>query len=151
MKTLVSNKRAFFDYEILEKFTCGLSLLGWEVKSIRNGKCSIFNSYVVEKLNELFLKGASISLDKSVLFRNSDLEKRDRKLLLNKSEINNIKKGMKVRGQSVVPLEIIINQKGLIKLNIAIVRGRKKFDKRELLKKRDVGRSIAQYRKQSLK
>lgn len=142
MKVLVNNKKAYFDYEIIDKFQAGLVLKGWEVKSLKAFHGSLIGSYVRERDGEVFLIGSNIPMWRSAGFDIKDNPIRDRKLLMKKSEARNIFEKAKKTRLTVVPLQIIENDKGLIKVEIALVKGRKKFDKRAQIKKRDLSRSI---------
>lgn len=139
---LISNDKARFDYEILETLTAGLVLSGPEVKSIRSGKCSIKGSYVKIFDNEAYLVGAMIApYQVGNVGKNYD-EQRTRKLLLKKSELKYLIGKSEERGLTLVPLKIF-DAHGLLKLEIGIGKGKKKYDKRESIKKRDTKRIIA--------
>jgi len=140
-KDLVTNKKAYFDYEILEKFEAGIALLGMEVKSLKMGKVSLVGAYVVIKQHEAFLLNATIS-PYQPQNTSSDYEpQRTRKLLLKTKEINYLSNKTKQQGLTLIPLKVY-NKNGLIKIEIALVKGKKKFDKREALKKKEVKRKI---------
>lgn len=141
MTTYIRNKKATFNYEILEKFEAGIVLFGYEVKAIRTGKASLVGAYIVLREGEAFLKGATISFYQEANTPESYNPERERKLLLNKKELAKIEKELNTAGLTVVPLSLY-NEKSKIKLEIALVRGKKKVDKRETLKKRDVKRDI---------
>ena len=128
----ITNKKVRFEYEIIEKYSCGIVLIGNEVKSIKDGKVSIVDTYCFIKNGEMIVKNLNIT---------SSEDKRDIKLLLNKKEINGIIKRME-KGLTIVPYRIFTNDKGLIKLEIVIGRGKKLFDKRESLKKKDQERDM---------
>ncbi len=145
---LLTNKRATHDYEIKERFEAGISLHGWEVKSLRQKHGSLSESYVTVKRNErgtpeLFLKKAHIPhYQPNQISENGD-PYRERKLLLKKKEIAHIAEALKQKGVSVIPLRIY--EKGnLMKVEIALAKGKKKHDKREDLKKRAIQREIQQ-------
>ena len=132
----IKNKRAYFDYEILEKFVCGMQLFGTEVKSIRRSKASLNESFCAFTGNELFVINMHIA-DYDFGNLNNHENRRDRKLLLKKKELQRIQKKVKESGLTVIPLTMFMNGKGLIKLEIGIARGKKTYDKRETLKKDD--------------
>ena len=142
---LTINKRASFDYELLEKFEAGLVLTGPEVKSIKTGHISLKGSYVTFKrtnkeLPELYLTNAHIPLYKHARVENYNPE-RPRKLLLKKSEIRYLVGKAQEKGLTLVPIKLY-NKNNLIKLEFAIARGKKKVDKREAIKKREIERKI---------
>lgn len=135
------NKKATFNYEILEKFEGGLSLLGFEVKSIKEGRASLDGSYVILRGGELFLVGASIP-PYQVNNTPKDYDPlKPRKILLTKKEIKKISDQESQKGLTLVPISLY-NKGRNIKLEFAIARGKKKFDKRESIKKRDSDREI---------
>ncbi len=139
-KSLVKNKRAFFDYEILERFTAGIVLLGHEVKSLKSGGGHFTGTYITERRGELFLEHFHIPLYKKTTLENYEPE-RSRKLLVKRAEINKIASSLHTEGVTIVPLECGL-QNGKIKIDFALVRGKKKYDKRESLKKKDTARRI---------
>ena len=130
------NKKAHFSYIISDVFICGLQLKGSEIKSIRDGQVNISESYCIISNNELWVKNMDIARYK---FCNEEdyAPLRLRKLLLNKTEIKKIKKQLDEKGMSLVPIKLIINEKGFAKLEIGLGKGKKNYDKRETLKKRD--------------
>lgn len=142
MKILSSNKKAYYDYEVLDKYEAGISLLGWEVKSIKNTNFNITNGYIVPRDNELLMVGMRVGLLQGSFEQDKNKETRDRKLLLKKSEIFTIMHKVKTKGLTVVPLEVYLNDRGLIKVAIAIVKGKKKYQKKDKIKERDQIRSI---------
>ncbi|MFA6024065.1 MAG: SsrA-binding protein SmpB [Candidatus Gracilibacteria bacterium] len=139
-KSLIKNKRAFFDYEVLERFTAGIVLLGHEVKSLKNGGGHFTGSYITEKGGELFLEHFHIPLYKKSTLLHYEPE-RPRKLLLRKAEITKIASELHTAGVTIVPLECGL-QSGKIKIDFALARGKKQYDKRESLKKKDTTRRI---------
>lgn len=141
MKILANNKKANYDYEIIKKYEAGISLLGAEVKSVKSGKISIKDSFVSINEKGLFLKGSQIVIPSHITMDRPQ-EKRDRQLLLNKSEIKELKNEVERKGLTIVPLSIYLNNKGFVKLSIALVKGKKNYDKREVIKKRDQDRQI---------
>ncbi|MCB0389947.1 MAG: SsrA-binding protein SmpB [Bdellovibrionales bacterium] len=140
IKIVTENKKARHDYEILEKFEAGLVLVGSEVKSLRGQQVSLKDSYISFRGEEAFLQGAYISEYKQSSHFNHDPE-RLRKILLNKEELKKIYGSMREKGYSCVPLKIYF-KKGKAKVEIALVRGKQKGDKRESIKKRDVNRDL---------
>lgn len=142
MKILSSNKKAYYDYEVLDKYEAGISLLGWEVKSIKNTNFNITNGYIVPRDNELLMVGMRVGILQGSFEQDKNKETRDRKLLLKKSEIFTIMHKVKTKGLTVVPLEVYLNDRGLIKVAIAIVKGKKKYQKKDKIKERDQIRSI---------
>jgi SsrA-binding protein len=142
MNLVTKNKKATYEYEIIQKITAGIQLVGSEVKSIRNHKVSISESYCYIKGGEMYIKGMHISEYKqSGNYDNHD-PIRDRKLLLNKIEINKLKDGIEQRGLTIIPISVIIDDRGLIKIEIALSRGKKVHDKRNDIKKRDIERDL---------
>ena len=140
MKKSVSivNKKAKFEYEFLQTKTCGIQLVGSEVKSIRGGKASISEGYCYFNNGELFVKGMNIS---DYGFGSSHDTTRDRKLLLKRKELNNLENQL-TNGLTIIPYRLFLNDKGLIKMEIALARGKKLYDKRETIKNRDIDRDM---------
>ncbi len=139
---LADNRKARFDYEILEKFTAGLELLGLEVKSIKEGKINLLGSFVVVRGGEAYLVGADIPPYQP---KNAPKEydaTRPRKLLLSKEEIAELETAEAQQGLTIVPLSVY-NKGRFLKVDIAIARGKKQFDKRQAIKKRDTDREIS--------
>lgn len=137
----IRNKRASFDFEFIEKFVAGIQLYGTEIKSIRAGKASLVDSFCFFVRGELWVKGMHISEYKFGTFYNHE-EKRERKLLLNRKELDKLDRKTKESGLTIVPVRLFINDKGLAKLEIALARGKKSYDKRESLKQKDAKREI---------
>ena len=143
MKVLSKNKKAYFDYQILEKFEAGMVLIGQEVKSIKSGRINLAGSYVVLRNEEVYLIGANIPPYQP---KNAPIDynpERSRKLLLKKSEIKYLIGKVKQKGLTLIPLRVY-TKRGRIKLGFAIAKGKKKVDKRELIKKREAERKIRQ-------
>ncbi len=141
MKSLISHKRAYFDFEILETFEAGISLLGTEVKSIRHGQGKLEGAHVVIRGGEAFLVGSSIpAFQKKNTSTTYDPE-RTRKLLLTRKEIAELHQKSEKQGLTIVPIKLY-NKASKLKLEIAIAKGKKKQDKREAIKKRDTNRDI---------
>lgn len=142
MPTYIQNKKAYADYEILETFEAGLCLLGHEVKSLRQFQGSLRGAYIIIRGREAFLVNASIPpfQERNVYVSYDD--KRIRKLLLRRREIRRLAAASEERGLTIVPLSVY-NKVNRLKIEIAIVRRRKKYDKREVLKQRDTEREIS--------
>ena len=141
MKVLANNKKAMFDYEILEKFEAGIVLNGQEVKSIRSGNISLKGSYVVIRGEEPYLIGANIPPYQPKNISPEYDPERTRKLLLNKKEINYLIGKTQERGLTLIPLKVYTKY-ARIKLEFGVGKGKKKVDKREVIKKRDINRDI---------
>jgi SsrA-binding protein len=137
----ITNRKAYHDYFILKEFVAGLQLVGSEVKSLAKGEANLQDSFCYSINNEIFVKGIYISPNKMSSYTNHE-EKRDRKLLLTKKEIKSITSELKFnRGLTIIPLEIF-ELNGKFKLKISIAKGKKSYDKRESLKKRDIEKEI---------
>lgn len=132
----IKNRRASFDYEILESFTAGLVLTGTEIKSIRQGKAGLTDTYCMMENKELWVKNMYIA-EYAMGSYNNHATHRDSKLLLNRKEINKIAKAAEQPGFSIIPLKIFISDRGLAKMVIAIARGKKQYDKRQSIKERE--------------
>jgi SsrA-binding protein len=141
-KSIAKNKKAFFDYEILDQFEAGIKLLGSEVKSCRAGNLNLKASYISILNNKAFVKNLHISQFKFSQDKNYD-PLRERELLLNAKELHKIQNELNTQGVTVVPLEIYLKN-NLFKLRIGVCRGKKSYDKRESLKRKAQGRDIAQ-------
>ena len=137
----IKNKKARFNYEIGDTFTAGMVLTGTEIKSIRDGKANINDSYCVVDNGEVWVKSMHIS-EYSFGSYNNHSVKRDRKLLLNKKEISKIAKETEQPGFTIVPIKIFISDRGFAKLVIGIGRGKKQYDKRQSIKEREDKRNI---------
>ncbi|MCD8172586.1 MAG: SsrA-binding protein SmpB [Alistipes sp.] len=137
----IKNKRATFDYEILETWTAGIVLTGTEIKSLRLGKASMVDCYCYVDRGEIFIRGLNISEYHWGTYNNHQ-PKRDRKLLLQKREISKIARALQDKGLTVVGMRVFINDRGLAKAVIGLARGRKSFDKREYVKEKDVKREL---------
>lgn len=141
MKIFAQNKKARYDFFIEEIFEAGLSLLGTEVKSVKAGKVNLKESYIELKNGEVFVTGMNISpYDMASSFNHDPT--RDRKLLLSKREISTLDKSKSQDGYTIVPTKIYANDRGFIKLEIAIAKGKKNYDKRQTIAKRDSDRRI---------
>lgn len=142
----IQNRRARFDYEILDKYNAGIVLTGTEIKSIRLGKASIAESFCEFSNNELFVINATIE---EYLYGThyNHKAKSERKLLLNKKELKKLEKDNQNKGLTIVPLRLYTTDKGLAKLEIALCKGKKNYDKRESLKEQDTKRDIDRIKK----
>ncbi|MCB9335255.1 MAG: SsrA-binding protein SmpB [Flavobacteriales bacterium] len=140
-KINIKNKRASFEYEFLETFTAGIVLTGTEIKSIRAGKASIIEGYCFIKDGELFIKNMYIAEYEQGTYNNHN-PKRDRKLLLNRHEIDKLEKKKKDVGLTIIPLKLFLSKNGFAKLDIALAKGKKLHDKREDLKAKDDKRAM---------
>ena len=137
----IRNKRATFDYEILEEYIAGVVLVGTEIKSLRMGKASLTDSYCYFEQGELWIRNVNIA-EYAWGTCNNHVPKRDRKLLLNRKELNKLQRTLQDRGLTVVGLRMFINERGLAKIVIGLARGRKSYDKREYLKENDARREM---------
>ncbi|MFY0601840.1 MAG: SsrA-binding protein SmpB [Cyclobacteriaceae bacterium] len=137
----IKNRKASYEYTFLEKFEAGIVLKGSEIKSIREGKASITEAYCFISNNELFIKGMNISYYKESSF-NAHEPARDRKLLLKAREIEKLRVKTEEKGLTIVPTRIFINARGLAKLEVALSQGKKLFDKRDSIKKKDQEREL---------
>lgn len=138
----IKNLRATFDYAIGDTFTAGIVLTGTEIKSVRLGKASLVDTFCYVDRGEVWVKNMYIA-EYFYGTYNNHLERRDRKLLLNRKEIRQLEKEGKESGFTIVPLRLFINDRGLAKLVIGIGRGKKEFDKRQSIKERDDKRAMA--------
>jgi len=143
----IKNKRASFEYEFLDKYIAGIKLTGTEIKSIRTGNANINDAFCIFVNTELFVRGMHISEYDKGTYNNHD-PKQDRKLLLNRKELNKLKRKSQEKGLTIVATFLFVNAKGLAKLEIALSRGKKQFDKREDIKKKDVNRELDRARKE---
>lgn len=147
----IKNKRASFEYSFIDKYLAGIQLTGTEIKSIREGKSTINEAFCVFILtkrskenpmkgnSELFIRNMHIAHYFNGTYNNVE-EKRDRKLLLNKRELEKLQDKLKDQGLTIVPIRLFVNEKGYAKLEIALAKGKKIFDKRDDIKKRDIER-----------
>lgn len=140
MKIIANNKKALFEYEIIDKYEAGIKLQGTEVKSIREGSCNINDSYVIIKNGKPYILNMNIAKYKNGNIFNHD-ETRTRELLLNKSEIRKLEAKVKEKGLAIVALKLYFKE-ALVKVEIALARGKNTNDKRESIKEKDINRSI---------
>jgi SsrA-binding protein len=141
MKIVVSNKAAFYNYEIAESFEVGIALLGSEVKSVREGRVSLKDSYAEVKGGEVFLLQANISPYEPANRFNHD-PKRERKLLLHRREIKRLIGKIKEKGFTLIPTKVLLNEKGKVKVEIALAKGKRTFQKKEAIKERELKREV---------
>ncbi len=137
----IRNRKASFEFRFLEKFEAGIILKGTEVKSLREGKASVQEAYCYLRDDELFIKGMHIAPYTQASFSSHEMT-RDRKLLLKKKELKKLKSKTEEKGLTIVPVRIFINNRGFAKLEIALAQGKKLFDKREDIKKKDQDREL---------
>jgi SsrA-binding protein len=138
----ITNKKASYEYAFLMQFKAGLVLTGTEVKSLRNGSANLTDAFCTVINDEVWIKNLHISEYKEGSYENHEL-KRQRKLLLQKTEIKKINSKLKEKGITLIPLDIHFNERGFAKVTIAVARGKKLFDKRETLKEKDIKRAMA--------
>lgn len=136
-KVEIRNKKASFEYFLDEVFEAGIVLTGTEIKSVRNAKASVSEAYCAFQDGELYVKNMHIAEYEFGTYSNHD-PKRDRKLLLNFRELKKLSTKTKERGYTIIPVMLFLNEKGLAKLNIALARGKKLYDKRETIKTKDL-------------
>lgn len=137
----IKNKRATFDYELVDTFTAGIVLTGTEIKSIRLGKASLVDTFCFFARNELWVKNMHIA-EYFYGSYNNHIARRDRKLLLNRKELKKLERATKETGFTIVPVKMFISEKGLAKVVIATAKGKKQYDKRESLKEKDDKRDM---------
>lgn len=142
----IKNKKARFEYEILDKYIAGIKLAGTEIKSIREGKASIAESFCEFQEDELFVINMTIQEYSHATYFNHN-PKSSRKLLLNRRELNKLHKEVRNSGLTIVPLRLFINDRGLAKMQIALAKGKKLYDKRETIKERDTKKRLGQIKK----
>lgn len=140
----MNNRQAYFNYYIEDKYVAGIVLLGTEVKSIRDGKVSFNDSFCMFEKGELWVRGLYIA-EYALGTSNNHIAVHDRKLLLTRRELKRLEARMKERGYTIVPLRVFINDKNLVKVEIGLGRGKKLYDKRETIKKRDTDRELKRF------
>ena len=141
IKINIKNRKASFEYQFIDTFVAGIMLVGTEIKSIRNNKANISDAHCVFNGNELFVKNLHIA-EYSNGGQNNHEPKRERKLLLNKQELKKMLGKVKEKGNSIIPIRLFINEKGKAKLEIALAKGKKVYDKRESIKEKDQKRDL---------
>ena len=137
----IKNRKASFEYHLLDAFTCGIQLMGSEIKSIRGGQASINEAFCAFVGDELVVRNMTIEPYANAKHYAHE-PKRDRKLLLHRTELNKLQRKLKDQGMTVVPVRLFIDTNGRAKLDIALAKGKKLYDKREIIKARDVQRDI---------
>lgn len=137
----IKNRRATFNYEIMERFTAGMQLFGTEIKSIRDNKASLVDTYCTFIKDELWVRNMHIATYFFGTYNNHDV-RRDRKLLLTKRELSKLMRATKESGFTIVPTRLFVNERGLAKIEIGLARGKKNYDKRESLKEKEDKRSM---------
>lgn len=143
MKKVAVNRKAFHDFFVLEEYEAGIQLFGSEVKSVRDGKINLQDSYVKIKENEAALINTHIAVyEKTSGFETYD-PTRSRKLLLHKKEIDKLRGKVESKGLSVVPIEAYFNSRNILKIKIALVKGKHTYDKKQVLKEKDIKREMA--------
>ena len=142
----ILNKRAKFEYIILDRYTAGIVLYGTEIKSIREGKASLVDAWCQIENNEMYVKQMHIAEYRFGSYANHEA-KRDRKLLLQRKEIRKLERATKETGKTIIPLCLFINERGLAKIEIALCKGKHSYDKRQSLREADDKREMAQARK----
>ena len=146
-KINIQNRRASFEYEFIEEYTAGIVLTGTEIKSLRNSKASITESFCeFNQSGELFTVNMQIE-EYSYGTRFNHRPKAQRKLLLNRKELKKLHKEVKINGLTIIPINLYINEKGLAKLRIVLAKGKKLYDKREVIKDRDNKRNLDRIKK----
>ncbi len=145
-KIEIRNKKASYLFEFLEKFIAGIQLTGTEIKSIRQGKANLTDAYCFFRDHELYVKNMHIAEYEYGTYTNHD-PARDRKLLLKRSELKRLEKKVNERGYTIVVVRLFINDRGLAKVEIALARGKKEYDRREDIKQRDAKRDMDRMKK----
>ena len=141
----IKNRKASFEYQFMATFVAGISLVGTEIKSIRNNQANISDAYCVFMDEELYVKNLHIAEYPNGGYANHE-PKRDRKLLLNKQELHKMLGKVKEKGNAVIPIRLFINESGKAKLEIALAKGKKVYDKRESIKEKDQKRDMDRIR-----
>ena len=142
----IKNKKAYFDYELIDKYVAGMQLQGTEIKSIRLGKASLVESYCVFHKGELYIRGLQIA-EYAFASYNAHEPGRERKLLMNRKELDKLERKVKESGLTIVALRLFINESGYAKLEIALAKGKKQYDKRETIKRKDTQRQMERLQK----
>lgn len=137
----IRNRKASFEYELIERFQTGIQLVGTEIKSIRNSNANLTDSYCQFINRELYVRNMHIS-EYEMGTCNNHIAKRDRKLLLTRKELLKLEKKVKESGLTIIPVRLYINEKGLAKLEISLARGKKVYDKRDSIKEKDTKREM---------
>ena len=141
LSPVIKNRKASYDYHLMQSYTAGVVLTGTEVKSLRNGEANISDAFCQLENEELFIRNMYIKeLDQASYFNHDP--RRARKLLLNRNEIKKISVKLKEKGTTLIPVQVFFNENGFVKIEIALAKGKKTFDKREDVKKRDIEREM---------
>ena len=139
----IDNRKANHNYFFIEEYVAGISLIGCEIKSIRNREVNMSDSYCTFVRNELYIKNMHISPYENSNFTYKDYEpKRDRKLLLKKSELRKLRRDVQEKGNTIVPVNLFVNKEGRVKLTIALAKGKHTYDKSQSIKERDLDREM---------
>lgn len=146
----IKNRRAYFDYEVLDKYVAGIQLFGTEIKSIRESKASLADTYCIFQGGELWVKQMHIAHYQFGSYANHEM-KRDRKLLLTRRELHKLERQTKESGKTIIPLTLFINEKGLAKLEIGLCQGKHSYDKRRSLQDKEQQRELQRLRTDRLK
>ena len=141
MAIYIKNRRALFDYTVLERYQAGIVLYGTEIKSIREGHASLVDTYCIFQGTELFVKQMNISEYRFGSYANHEA-RRDRKLLLQRKELRKLSRQVKDSGKTIIPLALFINERGLAKMEIGLCVGKHEYDKRATIKERDLQREL---------
>lgn len=141
---MMNNRQAYFNYHIEDKFVAGIVLLGTEVKSIRDGKLSFNDAFCLFDDSELWVRGLYIA-EYSHGTANNHIAVHDRKLLLNKRELKKLQLKLKDKGYTIIPLKVFFSDKGFVKVEIGLARGKKLHDKRETIKNRDLDKEMKRF------
>lgn len=148
---IVNNRRATFEYHFIQKYEAGVQLTGTEIKSVRQGKVSLSDAYCFfNEAGDLWIKNMHITEYKEGSY-NNHVPKRDRKLLLRKTEMRKLQSKTSQKGTTIVPVEMYINERGYAKIEIALASGKKYFDKREAIKEREAKRELGAVRKKAFR
>ncbi len=137
----IKNRRAYFDYEILERYVAGIQLFGTEIKSIRESKAGLSDTYCIFISQELWVKNMHIA-EYTFGSYNNHVPKRDRKLLLQRKELQKLQRLTKESGKTIIPLRLFVNERGLAKIEIGLCQGKHTYDKRQTLQQKDAKREI---------
>ena len=142
----IDNRKANYNYFFIEEYVAGIALIGCEIKSIRNREVNMSDSYCTFVGNELFIKNLHISPYENSNFTYKDYDpKRDRKLLLKKSELRKLRRDVQEKGNTIVPVNLFVNKEGRVKLTIALAKGKHTYDKSQSIKERDLEREMKDY------
>ena len=142
----IKNRRAYFDYQVLDKYVAGIQLFGTEIKSIRVSKASLADTYCVFQGNELWVKQMNIAEYTFGSYANHAV-RRDRKLLLTRKELNKLNRQTKESGKTIIPLVLFINERGFAKMEIGLCQGKHEYDKRQAIKQRESERQLQDLRR----